>query len=649
LFAPIRRTGTAEVVGGTLSLARLGGGSSAAKRGPSAPAAITFVASCFTSARAPERKERELGVLAGELTLSEDTGEPEFVVSVSDSAALLSPPPPGPGSERPRRLRVDLSRPTVRLPPGESPRIELQLPPDLTQGARHLEVLAKLAVSGAVESDGTVNDVLDVPLVPRPVLAVQVVDEVGEPLAGVPVEFGEGDGAEPLVTDDLGRAEVDDLGLGSPVVRITDAQGLKAELKARWSKARGGVRLTASEEIATCFVATATEPVEFGEVTRLRLSIQPRVILARLLGLVFETNKSFLLPGAREDLSQLKAISDENPDSELLVVGHTDTSGDPGTNDPLSLERAESAIAFLKQDVDEWLERYKDKVPKARRWGSSEDLAMLQSLPDFFERPDDEDPVTFFQRTRGLTVDGKAGPETRKQLITEYMAREEPILPDDMTKTAHGCGEFFPLDQSGEALDRDPANPERDPVDRRVEFFFFEKEFGIQPAPQGKNSKDKSTEYPEWRKRAELSRLLDLRLSDRVLKLRVQANDENLADEEYSLDIDGRRIAVARTDSEGFITQRLTVDAKLVEIRIPRLALHRSIQLAPSEEFPPVEQLLGVQTRLAQLGFLPKEPDGKNDQVTKDAIRSFRKSRGLGDDSKLDDATRKALREAYGS
>jgi hypothetical protein len=331
------------------------------------------------------------------------------------------------------------------------------------------------------------------------------------------------------------------------------------------------------------------------------------------------------------------------------VVGHTDTSGDPGTNDPLSLERAESAIAFLKQDVDKWLERYETKVPQARRWGSSEDLAMLQSLPDFFERPEDEDPVTFFQRTRGLKVDGKAGPETRKQLITEYMDREEPILPDDLTITAHGCGEFFPLDQSGEALDRAPANGARDPVDRRVEFFFFEKEFGILPAPPGKNSKQKSTEYPEWRKRAELSRELDLRLSDRVLKLRVQADEKNLADEEYSLDIDGRRIAVARTDSEGFITQRLTVDAKLVEIRMPRLNLHRSIRLAPSEEFPPVEQLLGVQTRLAQLGFLPKEPDGKNDQVTKDALRSFRKSRGLGDDSKLDDATRKALREAYGS
>ena len=32
--------------------------------------------------------------------------------------------------------------------------------------------------------------------------------------------------------------------------------------------------------------------------------------------------------------------------------------------------------------------------------------------------------------------------------------------------------------------------------------FFFDGELGIQPAPPGKNSKPKSAEYPEWRRRA---------------------------------------------------------------------------------------------------------------------------------------------------
>jgi hypothetical protein len=106
---------------------------------------------------------------------------------------------------------------------------------------------------------------------------------------------------------------------------------------------------------------------------------------------------------------------------------------------------------------------------------------------------------------------------------------------------------------------------------------------------------------------------------------------------------------VARTDGEGFLEQRLPVGAVLVEIRIPRLDYQRSISLVPSEEFPTVDTLRGVQTRLSQLGFLPKEVDGKADRLTRDALATFKKSRGLPEDGNLDKATQDALKEAYGS
>src|SRR4051794_30337328 len=66
---------------------------------------------------------------------------------------------------------------------------------------------------------------------------------------------------------------------------------------------------------------------------------------------------------------------------------------------------------------------------------------------------------------------------------------------------AHGVGENFPLDDSGEELDDAPADEKADPIDRRVELFFFDPEFGITPPPPGKNSKPGSTEYPAWRDR----------------------------------------------------------------------------------------------------------------------------------------------------
>jgi outer membrane protein OmpA-like peptidoglycan-associated protein len=92
------------------------------------------------------------------------------------------------------------------------------------------------------------------------------------------------------------------------------------------------------------------------------VSVQPPVTQARLLGMFFELNKNFLLPTALPSLSQIKALYDQNPNSQLLVVGHTDTSADPATNDPLSVERAEAVAQYLAEDVDAWLARYGSKV-----------------------------------------------------------------------------------------------------------------------------------------------------------------------------------------------------------------------------------------------------------------------------------------------
>jgi outer membrane protein OmpA-like peptidoglycan-associated protein len=669
IFAP---RGAGQVIGGRLALSRLGKSGSAAKRGASVGAKLTFTAVTFESARGTEGPSREMGTLVGELSLSTRGDNPALVISRAASASLLA----APATRLDRKLRLELGKPSVSLASGDDQSsLRLVIPADMLEGARHLELRVKLELAGALEADEAVNDVLDVPLVPRPTVSVQLVDEVGKPLSGVPLQFGEGPEAELLTTDAEGLAQVDDLAVDGLAATITDDAGVRAELKSRWAKPQVGGILGASPETLVRFPSEFLDPIELTGVTRLRVSLQPKVLLARLLGLVFETNKSFLVPTAIPDLLELQTLSEENPDSEVLVVGHTDTSADDAVNDPLSLERAESLVAFLEQDVDTWLSRYEDKTPKARRWGSAEDLQMVTSLPnkpatadaeggDAAETADttdddtaaaevdesaSDDPITRFQRSRGLKVDGKAGPETRRQLITEYMAPAEGVLPADMPRTSHGAGEHFPLDGLAREVDPVAADGQRDPVDRRVEIFFFEKEFGIQPAPPGKNSKKGSLEYPEWRRRSKLRQEADVRFSDRKLRLRLQVNDEDLADEEFALDVDGRRLQVARTDGEGFLEQRLPVGAELVEIRIPRLDYHRSISLVPSEEFPTVDTLRGVQTRLSQLGFLPKEVDGKADQLTRDALATFKKSRGLPEDGNLDKDTQDALKEAYGS
>jgi hypothetical protein len=83
---------------------------------------------------------------------------------------------------------------------------------------------------------------------------------------------------------------------------------------------------------------------------------------------------------------------------------------------------------------------------------------------------------------------------------------------DSIEITAHGAGENFPLDDSGEQLDSAPADNKRDPIDRRVELFFFDPEFGISPAPSGQISKAGSTDYPTWRQR--VSQVIELQADE---------------------------------------------------------------------------------------------------------------------------------------
>ena len=304
------------------------------------------------------------------------------------------------------------------------------------------------------------------------------------------------------------------------------------------------------------------------------LGALPRVTLARLKGMFFDTNKSFLLPASTAVFEKLREIYADNDPSELLVVGHTDTTGEPSINDPLSLERAENTAAFLKDDVDAWLAMYETSVPEKRRWGSDEDLAMVFSMPDFATRRPDEDPLRWFQRARSLKIDGIAGPETRRQLITEYMALDGVSLGGETSEfeieiTAHGCGENFPLDETSEQLDSAPEDGTEDQVDRRVELFFFDKEFGVIPKPPGKNSPKGSAAYPEWRKRAKLSEFEPTDPFERPchLDLELCANDGSpLANQACKLHVDGNVIDLVTDDAGRLLFGPLDPDDFRLEV-----------------------------------------------------------------------------------
>lgn len=66
-------------------------------------------------------------------------------------------------------------------------------------------------------------------------------------------------------------------------------------------------------------------------------------------GILFATNSSSLSPASRQSLTELATSLQNNPDTDVQIVGHTDNTGSAKINDPLSVSRAESVYNFLVQ------------------------------------------------------------------------------------------------------------------------------------------------------------------------------------------------------------------------------------------------------------------------------------------------------------
>jgi len=64
-------------------------------------------------------------------------------------------------------------------------------------------------------------------------------------------------------------------------------------------------------------------------------------------GILFDVNKSDLKAAARTNLQNLAASLVNNPQTNILIVGHTDNTGGDALNMDLSIRRAEAVKAFI--------------------------------------------------------------------------------------------------------------------------------------------------------------------------------------------------------------------------------------------------------------------------------------------------------------
>ncbi|MGC4066932.1 MAG: OmpA family protein [Polyangiaceae bacterium] len=245
------------------------------------------------------------------------------------------------------------------------------------------------------------------------------------------------------------------------------------------------------------------------------ISVQPHVSMARLVGVNFDTNKSFLLPTALPTLRRIKELYEAHSGETLMIVGHADSQGGVAANEKLSLERAQAVMAFLLDDVDAWMAWY-GANDTSKCWGAGEDRQMLRGIvarKAGLAKPDAKSYQTWHnalapdKRAKNwepLEEDGKLGPITRAQLIGDYMNLDGTTLPTNMRVVIHGCGEAFPLPPAVNGCAWERFSEMRN---RRVEFFFFEQAGGVAPSPASNTSALGSTEYPAWLAKAEVEDL----------------------------------------------------------------------------------------------------------------------------------------------
>lgn len=225
--------------------------------------------------------------------------------------------------------------------------------------------------------------------------------------------------------------------------------------------------------------------------------VPDRVRRVRMVGMIFDANKGFVLPQALPGIKKVVDMHKAFPQAKMLVVGHAE-SDEIHAGIDLAHHRAEMLTAYLVGKIEPWLACFGPSQVAASRWGTREIQLMLSALDNdgkpFFEGcasglsdEKTKNAIKVFQKSKALKDDGIVGPKTREALVRAYLDIEDTTVTHDDIPLPHGC-EGHPDGTIVEAgLVED---------DRRVEVFFFEKK--IKPRPRKATSHEADSEYVAW-------------------------------------------------------------------------------------------------------------------------------------------------------
>jgi outer membrane protein OmpA-like peptidoglycan-associated protein len=368
-------------------------------------------------------------------------------------------------------------------------------------------------------------------------------------------------------------------------------------------------------------------------------------------GITFAFDKSFVRPSVVEHIKPLEEAIAKHPDAKIMVFGHTDKVGDERYNKKLSERRAKSVYAFITDDADTWEALYNEE-----RWGIRviqeilKDLGFDPGPADGVKGPKTEAAIKAYQSARGLTVDGIAGPQTRKQMFTEYMTSKHDVklTPEQFMDPKHmGCGEFNPVEETEAAHE----------PNRRVTFYLFHKDrlpklpcqYG-DIAPCRKQMDATGPRYVETfycsfydsiaKKCGCEIPIEDFEtLTIRLLDIYYQP----MNNKEYTLEVANRQFQGV-TSEEGIISHAVPSHVNTGKLTINKWSVDLTIR-----DLESVAQIKGAQARLNNLGFYVRAH--VNDQIDENfrrALQCFQTEYQLEVTGELDEATKQKLEEVHG-
>lgn len=184
-----------------------------------------------------------------------------------------------------------------------------------------------------------------------------VVDELGTPVPGAALELQTRGGVATITTNGAGVARLEGTTETEGTVRITNEDDVRHVLARRWSTVRGKEwavpeSLSPETEVevlhADAFPRVRAHAFPLNAtVERHTIILEPRVLLASLHGAWFDRHRAFVLPTALDGVRFAVRRAEENPGTDVLIVGHTDPVADAEDPPTLSLDRARSVVAFM--------------------------------------------------------------------------------------------------------------------------------------------------------------------------------------------------------------------------------------------------------------------------------------------------------------